>query len=568
VVRLCVQGGVWDLDHALSPNLTWFIEANGEDDLGADAAMGASMEPGAVGPTVDWLGVRFDSLNTGLYAVDDISAAVAAGNFPVETLSVEAALSINTDVRIALGGLVAARIDGVEVGGFRYGKGWSLAYSVDVFADTVTFIFTLAVTAAEIQPGVGGLHDVKAEVPRRRLPPRQLFHLVCKYDGKHASIFLDGARLVHHPMCQHERCGSIMYPKDEDVLYTGGRPVGVTLGVLDSLEKGQTASHEGTLRMVRIFNKALSNVQIKAASDRMHLWRLAEIACPPGQYGPYEGLEPCVPCAPGTISVNFQSDVCEDCARDFYAPAEGGVECFLCEAGLETLGAGSASCTNDGCLLGRHDCDALASCIFTNATSQGFTCVCLPGFHGSGKVNDCQTLCGDGIIAGAEECDDGNSHVGDGCSDSCSVESHFECSLTGTRSTCACVGPPEACCVVDYGLCLRGLQSSVPNAASTPPTTGAAACLARFVDCQTAAAQEADKLLPAPDVPLFRSGNSTTYGLSRDQDPELVSLVPAACDPDQLRKCQMLQEQCAIARTGIQRCLELEAACLMAVECR
>lgn len=335
--------------------------------------------------------------------------------------------------------------------------------------------------------------------------------------------------------------------------------------MMDSLEDGPTASHQGSLRLVRIFKNVLSEEQITAAAARVHTWRFAEIACSPGRFGPYEGLEPCVPCESGKISVNLQSAECEDCARGFYAPAEGSVECFLCAPGFETLGAGSSSCTNDRCMLGSHDCDPLATCTTLNTTGGDFRCVCPPGFHGSGKLGDCQTICGDGFVAGVEMCDDGNVHVGDGCSDTCSVENHFQCSLEGRASICACAGPPAACCVAQYGLCLRGLSSGGLSPELPSPST--AACLARFADCQKAASEETGSALAAPDVPLFRSGNATEYGLSRDQDLSLVSTVPSACDAVQQRRCQLLHEHCAESPTPDETCLQLESACLMAVTC-
>lgn len=36
--------------------------------------------------------------------------------------------------------------------------------------------------------------------------------------------------------------------------------------------------------------------------------------------------------------------------------------------------------------------------------------------------------CGDGLVAGAEACDDQNQNSGDGCSSSCSIEDGFICS--------------------------------------------------------------------------------------------------------------------------------------------
>lgn len=37
----------------------------------------------------------------------------------------------------------------------------------------------------------------------------------------------------------------------------------------------------------------------------------------------------------------------------------------------------------------------------------------------------CTTACGDGLIAGTEECDDENTASGDGCSNTCTIEHGF-----------------------------------------------------------------------------------------------------------------------------------------------
>jgi fibro-slime domain-containing protein len=44
-------------------------------------------------------------------------------------------------------------------------------------------------------------------------------------------------------------------------------------------------------------------------------------------------------------------------------------------------------------------------------------------------------VCGDGIIEGAEACDDGNAHSGDGCSGTCHLERGYKCS--GSPSQCS-----------------------------------------------------------------------------------------------------------------------------------
>lgn len=51
------------------------------------------------------------------------------------------------------------------------------------------------------------------------------------------------------------------------------------------------------------------------------------------------------------------------------------------------------------------------------------------------------TVCGDGVITGAETCDDANTASGDGCSSSCQIESGYTCS--GTPSIC--IIPPIVC---------------------------------------------------------------------------------------------------------------------------
>ena len=48
--------------------------------------------------------------------------------------------------------------------------------------------------------------------------------------------------------------------------------------------------------------------------------------------------------------------------------------------------------------------------------------------------NVCSTTCGDGIVAGSEGCDDGGTTSGNGCSATCTVETTYHCS--GSPSTC------------------------------------------------------------------------------------------------------------------------------------
>ena len=584
--------GVWDLDYHLSPNLTWFI---GPSPPLRGAALGTDGRQCKVeGETckgagdVQGMGLAFDSINRGLYVLDDVTDALHRGTFPVEMLTVEAVISIDTNVGVALAGIAAARLDGIEVGGFRYGKGWSVGYSVHVVSDTVSLIFSLAVAAAQVQVGMGGLQDVKAQVPRSRIKPGQLIHVVCIYDGAEAIIYLDGVELARQHLCQGSAleegvagCGAILYRDEADVMHSGNRALGLTLGVMDSLGDARKASHQGTLREIRLFKQALSPQQVKAAAARALDLELVEVACMPGNYGPYDGLEPCAPCQPGTISVYLQSSSCESCARDFYSPGPGSSECFLCPDGYATLDVGSSECTRDACLLGTHDCDPLATCRTSNASNTGFVCDCAKGFPGDGigkGEGACQPLCGDGIVAGGETCDDGGLVVGDGCSEMCEIESDFECfnSPLGT-SVCVCSGPPQKCCVAEHSLCLRAMaragrprggHSAASAEADGHTDSPRSACLTAFSSCLQKAQGGAGGMPPAPDVPLFRLGQSQTYGLSRDDDLANVTRVPSACDAVQLQRCQLLESKCALTDATEDECLLLVTRCLAAVQCK
>ena len=73
---------------------------------------------------------------------------------------------------------------------------------------------------------------------------------------------------------------------------------------------------------------------------------------------------------------------------------------------------------------------------------------------------------------------------------------------------------------------------------------------------------------PAPDVPLFRLGQSQTYGLSRDDDLANVTRVPSACDAVQPQRCQLLESKCALTDATEDECLLLVTRCLAAVQCK
>jgi cysteine-rich repeat protein len=68
------------------------------------------------------------------------------------------------------------------------------------------------------------------------------------------------------------------------------------------------------------------------------------------------------------------------------------------------------------------------------------SCQIEAGWYCPTAGSSCSAVCGDGVVFGAETCDDGNDNAGDGCSDSCQIESGYYCPTAGSR-----------CCVDEDG---------------------------------------------------------------------------------------------------------------------
>jgi len=88
----------------------------------------------------------------------------------------------------------------------------------------------------------------------------------------------------------------------------------------------------------------------------------------------------------------------------------------------------------DGIVQGTEQCD---DGNVVNGDGCSSTCTIQPGYTCVGTPSVCTTTCGDGVKAGAETCDDGNTVNGDGCSSTCSTELGFNC--VGSPSTCVTV---------------------------------------------------------------------------------------------------------------------------------
>lgn len=91
--------------------------------------------------------------------------------------------------------------------------------------------------------------------------------------------------------------------------------------------------------------------------------------------------------------------------------------CTLCDTGYVISGGGS-TCVFNPCI----DQNCQSCPVDINICT---VCVTGTGYHLVG--NSCITLCGDGITAGTEQCDDNNTADGDGCNADCTTGNNNGC---------------------------------------------------------------------------------------------------------------------------------------------
>lgn len=111
------------------------------------------------------------------------------------------------------------------------------------------------------------------------------------------------------------------------------------------------------------------------------------------------------------------------------------------------------------------------------------------------RVSTCGAVCGNGLIHGAETCDDGNVVANDGCSTACTIESGYACPTPGALCAPICgdglviggeacddqnVAPGDGCsatCTVESGyVCTGNMPSSCDTVCGDGVTAGDEAC--------------------------------------------------------------------------------------------
>jgi cysteine-rich repeat protein len=105
-------------------------------------------------------------------------------------------------------------------------------------------------------------------------------------------------------------------------------------------------------------------------------------------------------------------------------------------------GGGPPASCGDGTIGVGEQCDDNDAnpgdgCSDTCQIESGYSCI------GEPSVCTLGVTCGDGAIGFGEQCDDNNPDPGDGCSDTCQIEGGYSC--TGTPSVCTPDNPPSSC---------------------------------------------------------------------------------------------------------------------------
>ncbi|CAI2371646.1 unnamed protein product [Moneuplotes crassus] len=127
----------------------------------------------------------------------------------------------------------------------------------------------------------------------------------------------------------------------------------------------------------------------------------------------------------GDNSINTNSVSCdENCFLGYTYSCDNSVpnNCFpsICGDGLSSP---SEAC-DDG------DNDSGDGCSNTCTVESGYQCYGIDN-------QTCEAICGDGIQASSEQCDDGNFIAGDGCAVDCTFETDFACTGQGTATQCS-----------------------------------------------------------------------------------------------------------------------------------
>jgi cysteine-rich repeat protein len=158
----------------------------------------------------------------------------------------------------------------------------------------------------------------------------------------------------------------------------------------------------------------------------------------PGYYN--TGATVAAPCRVNCTTCT-SATVCTGCIAGFSLIGGNCIQCSsncstctsttVCTACFSPYSRSGSVCVLN-CTLALGNC---TTCV-DNAGQVDCT-VCAAGFYLDPIAKNCSIVCGDGILASSEGCDDGNNITGDGCDSTCSIEPAFYCNGTvGDLSSC------------------------------------------------------------------------------------------------------------------------------------
>jgi cysteine-rich repeat protein len=159
-------------------------------------------------------------------------------------------------------------------------------------------------------------------------------------------------------------------------------------------------------------------------------------------------------CCPSGCTRSTDTDCSKSCGNGVIDPGE------TCEPAGNNLCPTSCddadNCTTDLKTGSSANCNL--QCTHVLITTPHNNDLCCPKNGGNANNDsDCVPSCGNGLLEGTEQCDDGNLLNGDGCSSSCTVESPAQICLTniGDDNACShcncdkCLAPALACFIAN-----------------------------------------------------------------------------------------------------------------------
>jgi fibro-slime domain-containing protein len=174
-------------------------------------------------------------------------------------------------------------------------------------------------------------------------------------------------------------------------------------------------------------------------------------------------------------------------------------------------------------------------CSSTCQTEAGYTC---PDVNGNGGpcVKNPTNVCGDGHVAGNEQCDDGNTISGDGCSSTCALEPGWTCPTPG-----------QPCTRIEY--CGDGVvELDIGEQCDDGNTVSGDGCSSL---CQI----EANWVCPVPDAPCIYTvvcGDGKVQGNETCDDGNTVSGdgCSSTCQVEPGWKCPTPDTKCIAKACG------------------